>query len=347
MRTNAGWLVIAACAACAPGPARPEPTAVAAPPAVVAAVEVDAAAVDATAIDAPPPPDPTLVAELRALGIRRGDELRAEVPAEATPLDEDDIAALGPCTRPTAAQRAAIATRVRAWILRTNPRALRDREEQQQTLRFGCVERAGMVVDVEAQLELKRGRVGRSWTLRVAPARTAVIADAGCAAVDCAERTDAATVATMVLADLDGDRRLDPVITRDHYDDEPPSYDVLVGSRVVGRFEGGVVLAELQPLAASPPAGERAVVLALETGHDGEVVYRCATTAAAWGNCAAAVRAARRDAAILAADELARNMYALLDDHDELADALDALDVPAADRARFLAAAAPTPARRR
>lgn len=331
------WLLLVVVAACS-APARPVPVAgepvVAAPPAIDAAVAMDAAWVA----------DPALVAELQLIAKQRLDALHGERPdhdVEPVPGRDDVeerllIPVLGTCARPSTEERAKLARRVEAWIKRRHPRARRV-DGEIGNVSFGCVERDGIVIDAQADLETGRSRVGWWWTMRVTDAKIEVIEEtSGCAVVDCMEWSDVASVQTLVLADLDGDGTRDPIIVRDrHEGGAARRLDVIVGKTVVGRVEGELSLPPLQPL---PPT--RAILVSVDAAY-GEQVYRCITATGPWSYCPAAEEATLRVRQLAAAEALGASASAMLDDHDALADVLETLGV--GDRERYLAAAAPSP----
>jgi hypothetical protein len=298
----------------------------------------------AATIDAAAPPAPDLAKQLATLGARRKTELEAATPRRQ-PV-EGEISALGPCTRPTAAEQAAIETRVHAWIAHVEPRAHVDADAI-SGLRFGCVEPAGVTVDAQADLTYAPSRrTGWWWTLRVTPRAIDLVSSAsGCALIDCMEWSDEQSVSTIAEADLDHDGTFDLVLGRDHH--EGGAHPHITALSVVGAAAHPSELgehADVVELARwQPPPSEATVVLALTTrSADAPTIYRCVTAGPVWTACPAAERARRVDEAIDAADELATGAAAFAADRDRLADALALLDVPQAERDALIAEAAPS-----
>ncbi|MCE9577984.1 MAG: hypothetical protein K8W52_32935 [Deltaproteobacteria bacterium] len=317
MRT--ALIAMGVCAACGRG---------AEPGGAPVAVEDDAGVSDAGA-------DPQLRGEVVALARAR----LAALTAEAPPLDDEDgaLPALGPCTRPAPAARAALATAITRWALRTHPgqRFVLDGPD----LRVGCDDPGGVIVDVHADLVGRGRRTGWWWTVRVRGAQIDTLAaTSGMAVEDYTDEYDLHTSHdTLVIADLDGDGAREPLIARNvHEGNARSSYTVLVpgkaGPVAVGTHDGALAVATL-------PSPEPGVVLALG-GLDVRAAFRCVTGPAPWASCPAAERVQRHVRARAIAGALIDRPDA--PDRDELDRDLALLDVPTATRAALVARARPT-----
>ena len=277
--------------------------------------------------------------------------LEAAVPLRVQPWD-GFLTALGPCTRPSPEARVAVQDRIEAWIDRTYPAEKRDLgtpDEPQAWggLQFGCVERAGLVVDVQADLVGRAGRrAGHDWTLRVKPGSIEVLGKAtGTAIDDVMEWAPIETVGTLALVDLDRDGLLDPILARDSTEGGgAPNVTLQVGTgrgrnlRAVGHHHGAIDVAAVQPGLA-----DGIVVVHLEPSFmEKRTFYRCVRAKGPWTVCPASEAAQRRDEAIAAAKQIVERPGALFADREELAATLALLEAPEPLRAALLAEARPT-----
>lgn len=297
------------------------------------------------AIDAGPPLPTDLRPELASLAARRRAELDALVPEPPTST-VDHLAALSPCTRPTAVELATLRARVSAWIDRTAPTE-RQREDSIGTFAAGCTEPAGIVVDVQADLYDRRARDpfaagvrrhGHWWTLRVGTTSIDVIADVrGTASVDFMEWSSIQTSETLVLADLDRDGAVEPLIVRDAHEgggeaNVTLSIGGVSGVRVVGHHPGSIELARRQP-----PSGDGVVVVKLAGNGPRRAIFRCVDDAPTWHACPASLLGERHDRALDATRVLNGGLPHGTPDRDLVDRLLSLLDVPADQRAALVA----------
>ncbi len=303
------------------------------------------AATASDAVDAGPPLATDLRLELAALAARRRAELDALVP-EPPSSTTDHLAALAFCPRPTAAELAALRARVSAWIDRAAP-SERQREDSIGSFAAGCAEAAGVVVDVQADL-YDRGardrfaagvrRHGHWWTLRVGAGSIDVIAHVrGIARDDFMEWSWIQTSATLVLADLDGDGLLEPLLVRDAHEggatsETTLSVAVVAGVRDVGHHAGSIGLARWQP-----PPGEGVVVVALAGSAGSRTIFRCVDAAPTWHACPASALAERHDRALEAIRVLNGGLPHGTPDRELVEHLLAVLDIPADQRAALVA----------
>jgi hypothetical protein len=288
--------------------------------------------------------------QLRELGRQRGTALRA-----ASDPGEGAIPALGPCQRPSLAERDALRTRVLAWIEKTTASSERPTDEPGQlALRFGCVEPAGIVITAQMDRETKQRvrtgpDVGHWWTLRAAKDAIAVLSETrGIATLRYSAYVLKVTEEPIALADLDGDGALDPLLVRTsreglamHADLQLAAVPSRTNKRaVVAAFGDEVALARVQPAARSGP-----VVLEISDWSIGVHAFRCVDAKLALVRCREAAAARRGSAALALADDLAK--LSGNPDREQLAGWLELLEVPRDTAAPLLAAAsATTPAER-
>ncbi len=290
----------------------------------------------AAPVAAPAPVD--AFAQLVAIG-----DAALATPPSARPegprMDDADaeIPANGPCLRPTAAEKAALATRLEAWSVR----AVRYHVDWDRfgPIGFGCVERGGLVVDVSRHVNHRAHQRGHWWTLRVSPRAIEVLDHVEGDSMDYwSEGSRENYLRTLMLVDLDGDGALDPVRARVEHEGSAPYDEVVVttGARplAVGHAVGAVWVASPQP----PPTA-RTLVLGIEVQGEDRVVFRCVTSASAWAPCPAAAPAERIAARAEAASQLVSATSDVLDDPELLAAHLALLEVPEATRAPLLAEA--------
>lgn len=195
------------------------------------------------------------------------------------------------CVRPEAKQRRAIDVQLRAWVGRTVRGEHVDDDQGNWQLTFGCVDRAGIVVDVQADLVGRAGTLaGHWWVVRLTGHSIHVLAAAsGEAVLDCCHsdrpgRTVLTSVETVVLADLDGDGVLDPVIAREARVDGEADGDVRIFVSRRGRLDE---VGRLFGQVADESALGRIASLHFERG-DGDTfdIHRCVTTRRRWTRCA-------------------------------------------------------------
>ncbi|MEO8702258.1 MAG: hypothetical protein ABI867_19595 [Kofleriaceae bacterium] len=288
------------------------------------------------------PPDVT--ATLKALGAK----YLAAHPAAA---ETTDIRALGPCKRPSTAERAAITRRVQTWIDRTSAGVERRDPDPMLAVSFGCVEAAGIVVGAQEDRRLVKSSrtsgydVGHWWTLRVSRDAIRVLAHTGGTAMDnFMEWASETSRATIALADLDRDGTLDPItVVRDH---EGGSIASIVSVDVTPSRSGTLVHVatfadRVEPAALQPASPSGPVALAIWEHEGDRTHYRCIGPTLALTVCPASIAARRGDTALAAARRL--QQLVTTPDREDLAELLAAIDVPAADRIALVAAAPVTP----
>jgi hypothetical protein len=287
-----------------------------------------------------------LMRKLKELGQRRAAELGK--PADGA---GDTIPALGPCQRPAADERAALRARVLAWIERTTASFEHPAEEPEQlSLRFGCVEPAGIVIAAQMDRETKQRTrshapdVGHWWTLRATKdSITALSETRGLATLRYGAYSKKLFQDTVALADLDGDGVLDPLVARTSREGLALSADIqlsVVPSRTnkrtaVAAFGDEVAPARVQGATRSGP-----VVLEIVDRFAAVRAYRCVDATLALTRCPEAAQARRSADAFAAAEDLAR----LTEEphREQLAEWLDLLGVPPTEAEPLLAAAPPT-----
>ncbi len=275
---------------------------------------------------------PDVANELRALGTRKARELAAS----PTSTTDGEIAAVGPCTRPTPGQRERASAAIDAWLARTHPA---ERATLGSEPRFGCVDRAGFVVDVQADLETAQGKHGQWSIVRVSGDAVDELASVHGTALDnFMEWAQETTLATVVLADLDHDGLFDVVALADSREGGSSIHDgtlsLLLSSTKQSRRLGSV-----NSMVEAARGTTSDLVLAI-TDHNQPTIYRCVEINATLTRCPDATRARRFIDAVAAADRVAQAGFR---DREGLAADLELLGVPAADRERLLADALPTP----
>jgi hypothetical protein len=299
--------------------------------------------------------DAALVAELRALGRTHAARLEAAAPrlVEFPPQPADptgccgadiaspDITAVGACVRPTDDEQRALTAQVDAFVARKVPRR-RPVADQPTRIRWGCVDPGGVVVDVYTTGQEGKEAVERAWTLRVAPAAVTSVAElVACRGDNCTGDPGGMwPQLTVLLAQLDADRDRDPVIVREAKDhtELDVSYDVLVGVRapatLAGNFHSSLEVAEWQPA-----ADDHVAVIRYSPALSPEPVLGCVGASGPVATCPSIERERSRQAQLEGAAALAESETGYLVDRDRLGDLLALLEVPAAERDRYLAAA--------
>jgi hypothetical protein len=227
-----------------------------------------------------------LAAELIAVGKRA--QAHASPPlAFDLGAAEDDIPATRPCTRPTAAERAALRRQVEAAD--SNGLGL-------GIMRFGCMSPAGIILDLIAD-PLEKDRETSVWrVVRAGAAGVTTLAEySGTPTREWMEWANEVTLHALVLTDLDGDGELDAVIAQDRREGGAQHSDVTVSrwlSTTGARTTLGKVVDQIQ-LAVHQPADPRAVVLRIDP-YGGEpddelggASYRCVQATGALAICPA------------------------------------------------------------
>lgn len=221
------------------------------------------------------PADPA--SELQQLGLRVQKDLARRFPGPTGDIEHGDIPAIGPCARPTAAERDALTKRVTRGI---NP-------DDVVRVAFGCKESSGIVVDVAFDRVDNTRRTG-VWRVHRASAATstATLATlheyAGTSMQDFMEWADEVVVFTQLLVDLDGDGTLDAVIGSDQHEGGARRHNLTL--RLWRSRDRRIVDLGTYDDTASLAAGSRsaAFVLVAERMHaDGsqELRYRCVSAA--------------------------------------------------------------------
>ncbi|MEZ4403049.1 MAG: hypothetical protein R3B06_23705 [Kofleriaceae bacterium] len=306
-----------------------------------AVLEVPGARGPAAAAPAPTVDLPALRTRLAALATR----LTAAEPVEIG----DEILALGPCRRPSAAERAAMTRRIARTATMVD----------EPSLRFGCVDPGGVIVDLAFE-RASRGAPARqervSQVLRLSgPTATApvtVLAQrVGVSILDVGEYVEARSVSTRVLVDLDGDGQADPLI-----DDEVGEGGAAVVASTLSLWRtatrrraavGDVVCHGGVQVAMAHRAPGAPVVLRCADADRGRsvVTYTCLMPAGSLEACGeiAPVRHADRVAQILAGLRQPEPGHEAALDRDALDAQLFELGLDGAERAALVRLAPPTP----
>ncbi len=275
------------------------PTAPAAPP----APELDA---PETPLDTPSDDDGwTLEVDVDAVVDARLAAIDAE---EAWPTHhaDDEIAAFGPCVRPTMDQRAALQARVMTWVMRKH----RPHTPTDVSFGFGCLEADGsQVVNAWVTAPAPKRNEGDEdelgdyggddeptlvtvpWALRVRPRAI--------------EQVFPSNMYAAKLIDIDGDGVQD-IVTLDvrsnggwELGGNPNMFcEVLVSGARGAKSAGvhpGFESCDLLVKRFVADDGKVTPVLALDLGHFDPLIYRCFSAAGPWVDCAAAQTLARRD----------------------------------------------------
>ncbi len=336
--SRARWLVVGAAAVTAscqpsardpaPGP-RPRPV-----------IPADAARPDLGAKPpAPAPPARLLV----AFGQRTLAALDRTNPVtdEAALAAASDLRAVGPCTRPTPDQRAAIATQL----------ATADPRTADAELQFGCVEPAGTIVDVYAERARPDHLQGVWRVVRVGAhgGVTPIAEYVGAARSSFSEWVDEIELGSLALVDLDADGTLDVLVDRAEHEGGAQTHDATLSlwtSRTgkttkvgePGELSGVVTVARAPLPGAGPPLVLQIASSEPQRPHR----YRCVEPTGALDLCPALVEAHRADrAAQIASWFIGGHTYPAsgdLPDREQLAALLDEMGAPAAERPALLAA---------
>lgn len=310
-------------------------------------------------------PAPTEVwKQLAALGLRRLKQLRPAAVANAVPQKQrPEIPVLdragASCVRPTKAEQAALRKAVAADDALATGDSL--------SLRFGCVEPMGVVVDVSYE-HGQRGvwKVVRASSTAPDARVTTLSRIAGTATDYWMEWVNEATLHTMVLVDLDNDGTRDPLIALNEHEGGAMSNHVTL-SIWLSLPEKLLQLGQIQDYVGvleQPWISGGALVLTIDREFPpAPRRYRCVNQAGRLDLCRAITEARRFDRAIAIASGLTQRLtYPALDPWEDLStddggsdrtstelpdrDRLDLLlrDVGAtpAERARLVAMVAPT-----
>lgn len=229
---------------------------------------------------AAPPPDAAPAPPIDVLGTLRvaAKHWRAELEARpALPR----MTAFGPCTRPDLAEQARLRTRIEAELRARWPG---DEPDEPPELTFGCIDRAGAIVDVAVDTHAKatpQSAKGHWLTVRVAGSKvTTVVESTGIPSTWGAEWAISTVRSTLALADLDGDGVFDVISVEQLHEGGAVSNDLTVttvlssGSRFTSGTFGDSIALAAQPLVA----GRAVVVVVRERDHEagGErVIVRC------------------------------------------------------------------------
>lgn len=242
------------------------------------------------------------------------DREAAKLPAA---LQSDDIPAIGTCLRPDAAERAEVRSHVATWITKSGLTPDVDAD-----VRFGCDELTGTLVDVHIDVPHR----GYWWTLRVSPDHVERIVEVGgMSSQDWMEYSPGTSAATLVLADLDGDGRLDVVTARDDHEGGAIAHDVELSAVTTRTGKRTVVAAFGDYVTAVPDTG--ALVVAITSHADQRTAYRCIGRDLKLGRCPEVVLVKRAVAAQSAIAELRGATADNLPDREALAADLAALGI--------------------
>ena len=292
-----------------------------------------------------PPGEPLPVSRPEAVTIDIVPELQAigkRAMKTITPPGEGLLLAIAPCVRPTAKERAALQTKLAAWIDHSYPGERADASEG-LALEVGCKDPDGLVVAAHVDRGTKERRtLSRWWILRITDT-TAVLAERTSSATDTwMEWAQEGSLDVLALADLDGDGTRDVLYTKTEHEGGATTSDW----DVIARLATGErqVLASHGVLDVIPQDGH--AVLALGGGYD-HLMYRCIERDLQLSTCPAAVAVHHHQDVFELAEKYAGIRADGLSDREQLADELAQLGVAKADRTRLAAAVpAPTPVQR-
>jgi hypothetical protein len=167
---------------------------------------------------------------------------------------------------------------VATWVARSLAGATLDGEPD---VRFGCDELTGTIVDVHVDTSGEH-RAGYWWTLRVAPDRVdRLVQVTGMSTQDWMEWSAETSAATVALADLDGDGRLDVVSVVDSHEGGATTHDLELSVVLARSGKRRTVATFGNDVEAVP--GLPSLVVAI-TGRD-RTVYRCIGNDLALGTC--------------------------------------------------------------
>jgi hypothetical protein len=221
------------------------------------------------------PAPATAAADLKALGLRVQQDLARRLPVIDGAPERREILAIGPCKRPTAAERQELTQRLIGGLT----------EDANGAVVFGCQDRSGIVVDVSFdRIDGSGQRTGVWQVVRASAASSTatvtILAEyAGTSTEYFMEWAHEVMLRTLVLADIDRDGTRDVVIASDEREGGAPHHDVTLSvwlshdRRIakLGTFDDFVTVARTWSVAP--------FVLAIErhgAGGDGDRTrYRC------------------------------------------------------------------------
>lgn len=213
----------------------------------------------------------------------------AATPPAVRLLEEHDelpnvglLLAAEPCRRPSEIEKRELGRRVQRWISRGYPRE----HYELMTLAVGCVELAGIIVDVQADrwtVDGNRHDLGRWWTLRVRSDRIlSLVETTGIAVNNWMEWAIESSRETVALADFDGDNEHDALSVRKVHEGAAVRSNFEIS--VIGSRRGVVQVATLRDVTLRTLAVEPTTIL--EIGHeDGRVTRRCIETSLRLKRC--------------------------------------------------------------
>lgn len=350
---RAAVLVMVGCSSPTPPPSPITSTLPAAP--------ADAPVVSAVRID--------LGAELKAIATARVPKPIAYVDPGIypPPVEVAMLPAFGPCTRPDDSEQAKLRARVEAWVRTSYPLEGFDKEGGVTAIGFGCVDRAGVIVDITVDTWLKKQqrRVapgeappgfeistppsrGRWLTVRVAPAGvTTLIETTGIPSTHGGEWAWKTTQKTLALADLDRDGVFDVISVHEEWDVGNVHHHLglttVLGTGAKATFG---TFGDYVELAPQPRDANRAVVIRIKDDRIHRVILRCVDGSAKLATTCPELPAAQRLVdAELAAETLAGAPVRTDFDRDEVTELVALLEVPEPKRAALIAAAPVVPSR--
>jgi len=261
--------------------------------------------------------------------VSTADQLHAIADREAAKLpavaQTDDIVAIGTCYRPDAIEREQVRAHVIRWIAKSRPGETPDADPE---IRFGCDGLTGTLVDVHVDTNTSGGRprAGYWWTLRVAPDRVERIVEViGISTQDWMEWSPETSAATVALADLDGDGRLDVVSARESHEGGSSTRDIELSAVTSRTGKRSVIASFGDDVSAVPSLGS--LVVAITSHGEQRTAFRCVGADLKLGTCPDIVLAKRAMAAESAIAELRGATEDNLLDREALAADLAALGI--------------------